>query len=74
MASPKTRVATILREQGVTIRRQRLTDDQVAAAARLYVEGESLFGVGIRFGVSHTTIAAALRQQGVQHQPRPRRG
>jgi DNA-binding CsgD family transcriptional regulator len=67
----KTRVATILREQGVTIRRQGLTDEQKREAAELYVGGKSLAWIGTRFGVSHTTIAAVLRQQGVQLRPRP---
>ena len=69
----KTRFATDLREQGVTIRRQGLTDDQLTEAAMLYANGESLFGIGIRFRVSQTTIAAALQRRGVQLRPRPGR-
>jgi hypothetical protein len=38
----KTRVATILREQGVTIRRQGLNDEQAREAAKLYASGKSL--------------------------------
>jgi transcriptional regulator of aromatic amino acid metabolism len=68
----KTRVATILREQGVTVRRQGLTDEQVTEAATLYVSGKSLAWLGTRFGVSHTTVAVVLRHRGVQL--RPRRG
>jgi len=67
----KTRVATILREQGVTLRRQGINDDQATEAATLYASGKSLAWLGTRFGVSHTTIAAVLRQQGVQLRPRP---
>jgi uncharacterized protein (DUF433 family) len=67
----KTRVATVLREQGIAIRRQGLNDDQAREAAELYAAGHSLAGLGVRFGVSHTTIAAVLRQQGVQIRPRP---
>ena len=67
----KTRVATVLREQGITIRRQGLTEGQARDAATLYVSGKSLASLGTRFGVSHTTIAAVLRQQGVQLRPRP---
>jgi hypothetical protein len=62
----KTRVATILREQGITIRRQGLTDEQVTEAATLYTKGKSLAWLGARYDVSHTTIATALRRQGVQ--------
>jgi len=67
----KTRVATVLREQGVTIRRQGLTTEQVTEAARHYAAGRSLAWIGTHFGVSHTVIAAKLRQQGVQLRPRP---
>lgn len=67
----KTHVATILREQGITIRRQGLTDEQVAEAAMLYVGGKSLSWLGVRFNVSHTTVATALRRQGIQLRPRP---
>lgn len=67
----KTRVATVLREQGVTLRRQGLTDEQVSEAADLYGAGRSLARIAARFDVSHTTVAAALRRQGVQLRPRP---
>lgn len=67
----KTRVATVLREQGVSIRRQGLTDEQASEATELYIGGESLAQVSARFGVSNTAVAAKLRQQGVQLRPRP---
>jgi hypothetical protein len=67
----KTRVATVLSEQGVTIRRQGLTDEQAREAVELYIAGKSLAWIGTRFGVSHTTIAAKLRQEGMQLRPRP---
>jgi hypothetical protein len=67
----KTRVATILREQGITIRRGGLDDDQVRKVAQLYVTGKSLAWLGARFGVSHTTVASALRRQRIQLRPRP---
>jgi hypothetical protein len=67
----KTRVATILREHGVPVRRQGLTDEQVSEAANLYAAGKSLAWLGARYGVSHTTVAPALRQQGIQLRPRP---
>ena len=38
----KSRVATVLREQGVTIRRQGLTIDQASEAEKLYADGKSL--------------------------------
>ncbi|SIJ89493.1 Transposase and inactivated derivatives, IS30 family [Mycobacteroides abscessus subsp. bolletii] len=67
----KTRVATILRDHGITIRRQGLTTEQVTEAATLYAAGQSLAQIGARFGVSHTTIAAELRKQRIQLRPRP---
>lgn len=67
----KTRVATVLREQGITVRRQGLTDEQATEAADMYSAGRSLASIGARFGVCHTAVAAKLRQQGVQLRPRP---
>jgi hypothetical protein len=67
----KTRVASILREQGVIIRRQGLNDEQVSEAATLYTAGKSLACLGSRYYVSHTTIAAALRREGIHLRPRP---
>jgi len=67
----KTRVARVLREQGVTIRRQGLAEERLTEAAELYAAGRSLAWLGVRYGVSHTTVAAALRRQGMQLRPRP---
>ena len=63
----------MLRQEGITLRRQGLNDEQVNEAAALYAAGKSLAWLGARFGVSHTTIAIALRQQGIQLRPRPGR-
>jgi hypothetical protein len=67
----KTRVAALLREQGITIRRQGLTNEQAKEAAELYASGKSLAWIGTHFGGSHTTNAAELRKQGVPLRPRP---
>jgi CENP-B N-terminal DNA-binding domain len=67
----KTRIATILRKQGITIRSQGLTDEQVSEAATLYAAGRSLAWLGARYGVFHTSIATAFRRQGIQLRPRP---
>jgi hypothetical protein len=67
----KTRVATILREQGVAIRRLGLPAEDVMEAATLYATGKSLAQIGARYGVSHTTVATAFRRQGFQLRPRP---
>jgi hypothetical protein len=67
----KTRVATILREQGAAIRRLGLPAEDVMEAATMYAAGKSLAWLGARYGVSHTTVAMALRRQGFQLRPRP---
>jgi hypothetical protein len=67
----KTRVATLLRQEGITIRRQGLTNEQVSEATDFYAAGESLAWIGARYDVSHTTVAAAFRRQGVQVRVRP---
>jgi transcriptional regulator of aromatic amino acid metabolism len=67
----KTRVATTLRKQGITIRRQGLNHEQVDDAATLYASGRSLAWLGARYGVSHTTVATALRRQGLVLRRRP---
>ena len=67
----KTRVASVLRQQSVTIRRQGLTTEQVTEAAALYAAGRSLAWIGDHFDVSHTTVAAGLRRHGVQLRSRP---
>ena len=66
----KSRVATVLREQGNTIRRQGLTIEEESEAEMLYADGKSLAWLGARYNVSHTTVAA-LRRQGMQLRPRP---
>jgi hypothetical protein len=67
----KTRVAKVLCEQGVALRRQGLNDEQANEAAKLYAAGRSLAWLGVRYDVSHTTIATALRRRGVHLRPRP---
>ena len=67
----KSRVAMVLRETNVAIRRQGLADEQISEAADLYAAGKSLAWLGARYDVSHTTVAAALRRQGIQLRPRP---
>jgi hypothetical protein len=56
----------------LTIRRRGLKLEQVTEAAALYEKGKSLAWLGARYDVSHTTVAAELRKQGIQL--RARRG
>lgn len=67
----KTRVAAVLREGGIAVRRQGLTTVQISDAASFYAAGRSLAWIGAQYGVSHTTVAAERRQQGIQLRPRP---
>ena len=67
----KTRVATVLREHGITLRRQGLTEEQISDAAAFYACGKSLAWIGARYDVSHTTVATTLRRRGVKLRPRP---
>jgi transcriptional regulator of aromatic amino acid metabolism len=69
----KTRVASVLRERGITLRRQGLTDEQVSEATDFYIAGRSLAWLAARYGVSPMTVATALRRKGVQPRPRPGR-
>jgi hypothetical protein len=66
----KTRVARTLREQGVPLRRQGLTNEQASEAADLYA-GKSLACLAARYAVSPMTVSRALRRQGIQLRSRP---
>jgi hypothetical protein len=62
----KNSVIKVLREAGIPIRRQSLTDDQIAEAVRLYEAGQSLATVGRHLGVDHGTVWRALKKRDVQ--------
>lgn len=59
-------VIRLLRDSGVPIRRQGLTDAQITEAAQLYESGVSLAKVGTHFNVDHGTVWHALKKQGVK--------
>jgi hypothetical protein len=61
----------VLRERGIALRRHGLTDEELREAVHYYTADHSLAWIGARFNVSPTTVAAALRRQGVQLRPRP---
>lgn len=63
------RVRKVLYEAGAAQPRTRLTNAQVAQAARLYEDGASLARVGDRFGVSAGTIRSKLLDAGVVIRP-----
>jgi hypothetical protein len=58
-------VIRLLREAGISIRCQGLTDDQVTEAAQLYESGLSLAKIGARFDVDHGTVWRQLKKRGV---------
>jgi len=70
----KTRVATVLHEQGVAIRRQGLNEEQVSDVAMLYAAGRSLGWLAAQYGISPTTVSRALQHHGVTIRRRPGRG
>lgn len=55
----------LLREAGVSIRNQGLTDEQVAEAIRNYEAGKSLAKIGTHLGADAGTIRRALLKRGV---------
>jgi hypothetical protein len=59
-------VIRLLRDYGVKIRNQGLTEEQVAKAARLYISGQSLAQIGAHLSVDHGTVWRQLRKRGVK--------
>lgn len=62
-------VSEHLRQRGVRIRMQGLSDKDIPEAARLYEAGWSSLMLGEKFGVTPDTILVALRRAGVQIRP-----
>jgi len=60
------KVSTILKQQGVTMRRQGLSPEQVDTAVRLYEQGWSLAKIGEKYHVNDTTVLTRLRERGVK--------
>ncbi len=61
----KAGVLRLLREAGVDMRRQGLSQEQANEAIRLYDTGLSLVRIGDRLGFGPTSVANALRAAGV---------
>lgn len=66
-------VLEILEAEGVKMRRQPLTDEQVAMALRLYAEGKSLAQVAKAIGSAPTSVGRALKTRGMRLRPGRRR-
>jgi hypothetical protein len=62
----KNSVIRLLRDAGVPIRNQGLSDDQITEPVRLYESGLSLAKIGIQLGVDHGTVRRQLLKHGVK--------
>lgn len=60
-------VSEVLKREGVKLRRQPPTDDQIRQMTHLYESGVSLKKVGDRLGFNATTIHSNLRKAGVKN-------
>jgi len=58
-------VLRLLASQGVSMRRQSLTPEQILEAARLYGSGLSLAQVGHQLGCDHGAVWRALKAAGI---------
>jgi hypothetical protein len=59
-------VIRLLRDAGVLIRNQPLTDNQITKAAHRYGSGQSLSAIAAHLGVDHGTVWRALKKRGVR--------
>jgi DNA-binding NarL/FixJ family response regulator len=66
----KTTILGVLRENNVVMRRQSLTSEQFAEAAKLYTAGSSLSQVAAELNLKQDTVRLALKAGGVQLRPR----
>jgi len=62
----KTSVQNLLRHEGIQLRRQSLTADQVAEVIVLYELGHSLMTIGTRLELVPSTVYRALKKAGVR--------
>ena len=66
-------VLKLLREAGVEMRRQGLSDEQIELAVRLYSEGRSLAAIGDQLGKAKSSVRETLIARGVMMRPSTRR-
>jgi Mor family transcriptional regulator len=66
----KTSVLKLLREAGVTLRRQPMTSNQVEHAQQLYESGNSLATVAEKVQMPTESVRRSLLEHGVQMRPR----
>jgi hypothetical protein len=56
----------VLHEQGVAMRRQPMSPDEIEQAWELYQTGLSLTKIGQQIGRDHTVVSRSLRAAGLQ--------
>jgi DNA-directed RNA polymerase specialized sigma24 family protein len=59
----------LLREEGVQMRWQHLTPEQIADVVRLYESRLSIYKIQDELGIPKTTVRTALEREGVQMRP-----
>lgn len=67
-------VLNLRKEHGITMRRQHMTEEEVAEAIKLYQQGWSLARVGQHINRNPSTIQGLLRRGGVAGRQRWERG
>lgn len=65
----KASVFMLLEDQSITLRRRRMADAEIDAAARLYQSGLTLRQVGKQLGRSHDQVREVLEERGVPRRP-----
>jgi flagellar biosynthesis/type III secretory pathway chaperone len=68
----KTSVLKILRDNNVTLRRQSMTPEQIAAAIQHYEDGKSLNATAREIGMPKQSVRNALLRAGVIMRPSTR--
>jgi hypothetical protein len=66
----KTSVLKLLKANGVTMRRQPLTDEQLQQTAKLYNTGRSLAAIESELNIPKESIRRALIEEGIKLRPR----
>lgn len=66
----KTGILRLLRDEGVALRRQPLTDNQVEVARTLYEHGHPIAAIATRLDTSYNNVRQRLIKVGVQLRPR----
>lgn len=66
----KTGILSLLRDEGVALRRRPLTEDQVQVARAMYEHGHPIATIATRLDTSYNNVRQRLVKEGVQLRPR----